>query len=137
MEAREFVERLEREEWRKNFDARTLTRAEIYVSEGRVSELEFEAFDEDTGFVAGRVNGSESEPYLATVTSTFGRHLKMDTQCECPVGIACKHVAALLLALERETREPPRRHSRHTRSDDPPQPGTDSVDLTAWDRLLD
>src|SRR5262249_54849151 len=51
----------------------------------------------------GRCQGSEDEPYCVEVTLDSDGIVASD--CSCPVGIACKHVAALLLCWLKKPRD--------------------------------
>ncbi len=73
-------------------------RAKSYVREHRV---ETTAWNADDHLLTGSVRGGDPAPYEAAVTLTplrgdYGR--PGASSCSCPVGGACKHVAALVLA---------------------------------------
>ena len=83
---------------------RTLEKGEAYID--RVADLEI------TGpFIEATVRGTQRRPYKTFATI----HLTGDlvSHCSCPVGIDCKHVAAVLLAAlrEREAASDPERVS--------------------------
>ncbi|MGQ0600883.1 MAG: SWIM zinc finger family protein [Anaerolineales bacterium] len=65
-------------------------RGKSYFNGGHVTHMRWQG---ET--LTGRVQGSERSPYRVTVMFD-GRHL--DSDCSCPIGGHCKHVAALLYA---------------------------------------
>src|SRR5690606_21565193 len=110
------------------FDAMTLVRAGDYARAGRVTSIAVA----DGGRVASaRVIGSGPAIYRTQVTLAHDAHGPfLDSDCTCPVGIACKHAAALVIAL---------RTQRPWRSDADPaggDPGSASW-RDALDELLD
>ncbi len=84
-----------------------------YFQQGRVSHLRI---DQQYDVASALVRGSGGNHYVASVI--FDDEEEFDglpaSECSCPVGMGCKHVAALLFALlasgygEREGQEPPR-----------------------------
>lgn len=76
-------------------------RGRDYAAEDRVLTLKF---NEDTGRLVGRVRGSEDKIWRASVTlrktdSSLGGIPIWDVDwatCSCPVGVDCKHAAALI-----------------------------------------
>ncbi len=77
-----------------------------YFRNGRVS---FVQIDIETKTASARVRGSGSNRYHTAVDFADDELFPAtDTVCSCPVGYGCKHVAALLYALEQELQEPPR-----------------------------
>ena len=78
----------------ETFDAPTLQRGRQYWQQHRVV-----AFDlKDTGAateIEARVQGTEKTPYVCSITSSEKRGaVSLGSTCTCPVGSACKHVAA-------------------------------------------
>ncbi|ABC21013.1 SNF2 helicase-like protein [Rhodospirillum rubrum F11] len=74
-------------------------RGEEYLKDGRVLKAEWVADDE----ISGQVAGSAGRRYVQTITLENGLGgLSIVGYCSCPVGFACKHVAAVLLTLARE-----------------------------------
>ncbi|MEH0109677.1 DEAD/DEAH box helicase [Tersicoccus sp. MR15.9] len=72
-------------------------RGKAYMRDGAVVSLDWDA---DAGRLSSRVQGSEPVPYRAKLTLKplrDGRHRIASTSCDCPVGTACKHVAATAL----------------------------------------
>jgi superfamily II DNA or RNA helicase len=93
---------LQKREWRYLFDQRSLSRASGYGN--RVSDLQRR--DEDgTVVLSARVQGTASTPYRTTVAIRAGRRgtFGYDCDCTCPVGVDCKHAAALLMAAAQRT----------------------------------
>ncbi|EAQ00866.1 SNF2-like [Janibacter sp. HTCC2649] len=79
------------------FDSMTLVRAGDYARAGRVTSIVVA----DHGTRAGaRVIGSGAAIYRTEVTlSTDDHGTFVGSDCTCPIGVACKHAAALLIAL--------------------------------------
>ncbi len=75
-----------------------LARGFVYARTGRVLELRID----DEGALGGLVQGTEPDPYEVVVElDRTGRQPEW-TFCTCPVGQACKHVAAVLIAHRRQ-----------------------------------
>jgi superfamily II DNA or RNA helicase len=73
-------------------------RAMVYAKSGHVYDVNFDA---DALIVTGRVKGTVRDDYAVTVflaSSRSGSISVYRSQCSCPVGIDCKHAAALLIA---------------------------------------
>ncbi|GAA3615048.1 DEAD/DEAH box helicase [Microlunatus ginsengisoli] len=72
-------------------------RAQVYVRDGHVGGLEFDA---DRRIVAGRVKGSHHASYATSVQLAGGpsRLPAHRGRCSCPIGVDCKHAAAILIA---------------------------------------
>jgi len=87
--------------WRKGFDRGSLTRALDYTGDVRLEKIT--RSPDKAILVEARVAGSRANPYHTLVG--FEKHRKswsVTTECACPVGLYCKHGAAvILLALER------------------------------------
>ncbi|MFN3077842.1 MAG: SWIM zinc finger family protein, partial [Alphaproteobacteria bacterium] len=79
----------------------------VYQREGRVRKLE--RFDGGQGLRA-EVRGGGAKPYVVNVEidGEFGRGAMIIGTCSCPVGVDCKHVAAVLFEAlaEEEARRP-------------------------------
>ena len=86
---------------KRAFDTVMLGRAVAYARAGRVTSI----IVADQGMRAGgRVIGSGSRIYRTQVELVSDGHgVLFDTDCTCPVGIECKHAAALVLALRMQT----------------------------------
>lgn len=77
-------------EW---LDPYTVSKARSYAS--AVSELRW--IDEDT--LAGLVQGTRTRPYdVRAYFHDIEEDMWVEGECTCPVGVDCKHVAALLIA---------------------------------------
>ncbi|GAB3130882.1 DEAD/DEAH box helicase [Novispirillum itersonii] len=85
---------------RRHFDAGTFERGERYHRQGRVSALHSEADAEGAIRVVARVRGSLPSPYRQDIRLFLrnGALTSVSGVCGCPVGLNCKHVAAVLLA---------------------------------------
>ena len=78
------------------FDPLTLVRGEALLRTGGVLELR----PGTDGSVHGVVRGSHRPRYETRVRLIQNtRGLQLETECSCPVGVDCKHAAALLLRL--------------------------------------
>jgi hypothetical protein len=77
-------------------------RAQVYVREGHVTGLEL---DVERRIISGRVKGSHHASYASSVQLAVGidgpgqmpLHVHRG-RCSCPVGVDCKHAAAVLIA---------------------------------------
>ena len=72
-------------------------RAMVYAKSGHVYDVNFDA---DALIVTGRVKGTVRDDYAVTVflaSSRSGSVSVYRSQCSCPVGIDCKHAAAVLI----------------------------------------
>ena len=77
----------------------TFGRGQDYLDRGKVLSVEFEMPDR----IAGEVSGRGSNVYSVSVHLEFGPGaglMRLLGHCSCPVRFNCKHVAALLLAVE-------------------------------------
>jgi len=74
----------------------TFAAAQAYVRDGRVRRIEA---DEDIDLITAKVQGSAKKPYsqMIWLEQKRGKWV-VDGECSCPVGLNCKHVAAVLLA---------------------------------------
>jgi len=90
---------LQHVEWASNFDERTLQRAADYAVRRRVVALRFTATDHaDRCSLEGDIRGSQQRPYHCEIGVQAHEHrLTLNTACDCPVGVNCKHAAAMLL----------------------------------------
>lgn len=94
------------------FTAMTLRRGADYARAGRVTSI---VVAEEGRRAASRVIGSGSAIYRTeAVLATDPQGTYLSTDCTCPVGFACKHAAALVIAL---------RTQRPWRSDDDSEGG--------------
>ncbi|BDZ50280.1 hypothetical protein GCM10025867_25210 [Frondihabitans sucicola] len=103
-------------------------RAKALVRERRVTGVRFDA---DALVLEGMVQGSEPEPYEASVllARTRGDNARpADSSCTCYVGSECKHVAAVLLQSNAET---------IARQQKPVRTGSASTASSNWKDALD
>jgi hypothetical protein len=77
----------------------TLARGRAVRANGQVIDVDIN----DAGTViVGRVRGSEPRPYLQMITLRPGKSgIVIHGTCSCPVHSNCKHVAAVLIEVER------------------------------------
>lgn len=88
--------------WKEQFPAQILQRGKKYYREGRVFLTSLYSQKKFAGLVNGR------QQYH--VTGTFEKGETTDLQCDCPYaagGHICKHMAAVLLALEHDRQPKP------------------------------
>jgi superfamily II DNA or RNA helicase len=80
------------------FGPMSLARGRSYAAAGHVLEM---SADEDAHTVSGLVAGSEGRRYRTTVHLAADPHdgvgPDVESYCSCPVGLDCKHGAALLI----------------------------------------
>lgn len=112
------TEALDPHQWRDLFDKRSLARATEYLR--LISRFELEE-DADSFTLSGRIQGTASKPYVTRVTVTPITHrlYEYECGCSCPVGVNCKHAAALLMLASRQqatAASPSERigHTQHT-----------------------
>jgi superfamily II DNA or RNA helicase len=131
--------RLTEEDLRKAFDPQVLNRGRGVRVHKRVRQVDASA---DGLRIAGSVQGSERRPYNQTVSLVpvrGGTGVRVSGYCTCPVGINCKHVAAVLLEhcsrlKHVEAASPDPRADGHVAA--AAQATRLSADVTAWiDRL--
>lgn len=117
--------------FKKEIPSQILTRGRDYYSKGHVIDLEF---DDEGGWHA-QVEGTEI--YDVEITQDPSGGLVCDCTCPYDMGEHCKHVAAVLYAIE-ETfpevidKKPPGRKKRQTRQDKL----REALQLTPHDRLV-
>lgn len=85
---------------RRHFDSGSFARGEGYHRQGRVCDLRSEAGQDGTVRVTAQVRGSLPSPYRQDIRLVLrnGAIASVSGECDCPVGVNCKHVAAALLA---------------------------------------
>ncbi|NCT68818.1 MAG: DEAD/DEAH box helicase [Rhodanobacteraceae bacterium] len=112
--------------WAHLFDKRTIDKGAAYLNAGRVLGTHYESGDGE-GALIGMVKGSARDPYAAGVRLEWdGRNARLDSYCTCPLEFECKHVAATVLYVLRDTANAPHRDL------EPPKP-----QLGAWKNWLD
>jgi superfamily II DNA or RNA helicase len=85
----------------REFSKADLERGRTYQKQGRVRDL---AFHDGGEAIAARVTGTAPRPYrveIALFSPNDGRWpiTRFETRCTCPVGIDCKHAAAVLFEI--------------------------------------
>src|SRR5262245_53351840 len=89
--------RLTEDELRHVLDRQTLQRGRAVWAYDRVRQVDASA---DGLRISGSVQGSQRQPYnqaVSLVPSRGGRGVRVIGYCTCPMGLNCKHVAAVLL----------------------------------------
>ncbi|HEY0524194.1 MAG TPA: DEAD/DEAH box helicase [Stellaceae bacterium] len=79
--------------------ASSLERGDLYQREGRVVDVRV---DREGGGITGLVRGSRRTPYRVDVEIDPVSGDYLDGSCTCPMGVDCKHVAAVMLQVLRE-----------------------------------
>src|SRR5271170_5188803 len=75
--------------------AATIDKGEFLWLDDRVRQVEVAA---GGTWISGNVFGSRPRPYSQTIMlASNGRAVTINGYCSCPVGVNCKHVAAVLL----------------------------------------
>src|ERR1700712_1039190 len=88
------------------FSSATITRGLQYQREGRISAI---TWSDDGLALTCRCSGSGGNVYVVTVSFApvpAGLRLTL-AHCSCPVGIYCKHAAALLIAADAQVSRRP------------------------------
>jgi len=82
----------------RQFSGTSLQRGRSYQTEGRVRDL---AFRDGGASIEARVDGTAARPYRVeiAVSSQGAFGAIFETRCACPVGVDCKHAAAVLLEI--------------------------------------
>ena len=90
---------------RRLFGEASVARGEAYARAGRVLRCAVDA----EGLLTAQVRGTRAKPYALTarmLRDARGGVARVASACDCPLGGACKHVAAaLIVAMERAGRE--------------------------------
>ncbi|MBJ7415592.1 MAG: DEAD/DEAH box helicase [Niveispirillum sp.] len=113
----------------EQLDDMYVQRGAAYFRNGRVSGVELEP-ELDT--IYGQVQGSEPDPYDVCITFSRNRFgYRLESDCTCPVGHDCKHVAAVLYAV-RDQQGNKAAAGQPSLSRKPAIPPTDQRNLDAW-----
>ncbi len=91
---------LDRSALRRLVEPRTFARASAYARSGAVRSR---TWSDGATRAVGEVQGGAAAPYSTSAVltrSTTGSILSWSGDCSCPVGVNCKHAAALLLATK-------------------------------------
>jgi superfamily II DNA or RNA helicase len=135
----ELAHLLRRAEWRSNFDDRTLERARTYAADGSVSKLR-SRIENGVRMLSALVDGSHGEQYECRVdVHDHGEWLTVECDCSCPVGVDCKHAAAMLMVTAGEvvpTAAPATPAWLQARCAEADTPDSGSSDLAAWENWL-
>jgi superfamily II DNA or RNA helicase len=90
------IAELGEDDLRRMFDAATLRKGALIHQDDLVAHIEV---SKDGGKISSSVRGSRAKPYSQTiaVTRAADGRLRIQGYCNCPVGVKCKHLAAVLL----------------------------------------
>ncbi|HET6308384.1 MAG TPA: hypothetical protein VFG12_14440, partial [Rhodopila sp.] len=107
---------------RRSFPPHALAAGRSYEQRGRVQDLQITAAG---AIITATTQGTRPDPYVQNLRISRGRDngLHITGACSCPVGRGCKHLAAVLIAAQREQLLAPRQP-------DPPA-GPKQADLPA------
>jgi hypothetical protein len=86
---------------RRLFHPGMLAAGRSYEQRGRVQELEIA---ERGALITATTQGSQPDPYVQNVRILPSRFngVQIRGRCTCPVGHGCKHIAAVLIAVQRQ-----------------------------------
>lgn len=125
---------LERIDWERSFDVRTLGRGIDYGERGKVRSVGIGSAPGAFCTLQGEIDGSGGEVYVCQVKilETQGEP-HVQGRCSCPVGTDCKHAVALLWRANiRSVQKPAIQSALH-----PQAPGPQATDpLIAWNAWL-
>lgn len=124
----------------RGFSSTTLKRGLAYQRRGRVRDL---AIADDGATISARVVGSRQYRVSIGVLQADPERSRFATDCSCPIGLDCKHAAAVLYEAVARGRNQarPRVHAVPVRAAPPPPPpdplsgqvGAWLGQLAAWD----
>lgn len=154
MDSTELFETLCFADWGSNFDERTYSRGAAYAEQGRVLELVVDDSARDEVALTGRIRGSGQHVYRCRIEFEWGDDwLVLHSDCSCPVGVDCKHAAAMLQLGREQTLAQLDRTEAHSQAEPalfeqklPPwlialqarhPEVADADDLSAWERWLE
>ncbi|RYD32739.1 MAG: hypothetical protein EOP87_12285, partial [Verrucomicrobiaceae bacterium] len=84
--------------WRAGFDRGSLARADGYLN--LISVVETDHVPGESVACYARLDGSRASPYRTNIRFIrTARGWFLDALCSCPVGLYCKHDAAMVLAM--------------------------------------
>jgi superfamily II DNA or RNA helicase len=117
---------------RRIFPPGTLTAGRSYEQRGRVQDLEIA----DRGAViTATTQGTRPDPYVQSlkVSRSTANGIRIAGACSCPVGRACKHLAAVLIAAQRREVSVPRHQETPVPSTSrTPTPNKLPVQIQSW-----
>ncbi len=92
---------------RRIFPPATLAAGRSYEQRGRVQDLQIVARG---AVISASTHGTRPDPYIQTlkIAASATNGVKISGACSCPVGRACKHLAAVLIAAQRKEMLVPR-----------------------------
>jgi superfamily II DNA or RNA helicase len=92
---------------RRIFAPGTLNAGRSYEQRGRVQDLEI---SERGAIIKATTQGSQPDPYAQSlkISRSETNGIRIAGACSCPVGRACKHLAAVLIAAQRKQTQVPR-----------------------------
>ena len=85
----------------REFPKKDTERGRLYQAQGRVQDL---AFHDGGELITARVTGTAPRPYRVEIALSSPKSdrwpiTRFETRCSCPVGIDCKHAAAVLFEV--------------------------------------
>ena len=89
--------------WMREFDGQSLSRAKGYADGRHITSIRMKEYSRGVGMISAEIQGSTKRPYRAEIrfrTQGGTMHLEPD-HCSCPVMYECKHLAAVMLFLEK------------------------------------
>ncbi|MBF8781141.1 DEAD/DEAH box helicase [Pseudomonas fulva] len=112
------------DDWFRCFDRRSLERGKAYAAAGKARILGL-----DDTLVEGECTGSQGQRYKQSISVFLNKDaMEIEGTCSCPVGLDCKHCAAVLFHLRASETQLP-------------EPGTASPhlspELTQWVAALE
>ena len=136
MDRSQFIQLLVRVDLGSLFSLHTLDRAADYVDSGRVLTKSYES-EGQAGVLLGLVQGNSTAPYHCgfRMLPRGGRQMDVDSFCSCPVGSACKHIAAMVLETMGEDWDDSEATVPFSLVP-PPSPQQAKPDLRPWDQWL-
>src|ERR1700712_1266240 len=86
---------------RRFFPPGTLSAGRSYEQRGRVQDLEIA---ERGAVITATTQGTRPDPYIQSlkVSRSPTNGIRIAGACSCPMGRACKHLAAVLIAAQRK-----------------------------------
>ncbi|MBC9734353.1 SNF2-related protein [Nocardioides marmotae] len=86
----------------RSYDRGTVERARAYAAEDRVDDIVLRTADPEEVVLTASVAGTAQRPYEVELAAVrMAGRWELYSDCTCPVGVGCKHGAALALVLSR------------------------------------
>jgi superfamily II DNA or RNA helicase len=117
---------------RRFFPPTTLSAGRSYEQRGRVQDLEINARG---AIITATTQGTRPDPYVQSlkVSRSPTNGIRIAGACSCPVGRACKHLAAVLIAAQRKELLVPRhQESLFPQSSKTPAPAALPTQIQIW-----